>query len=193
MDPVVVPLLMLGVVGVVLANRAWKRLPDEPEGPDLPPELAGRLREVREVAEATRAASERRDMGPLLADQLGRQADMVAAYERMTIELANLRRHLKDNPRDEVKRQYAKALKRKQDEALGPLKERLDLLEQAEATKDTLKAQLKGLDASIRLVHDRAVATAVETATPPDFTRDVAAADAAIAEVRALLARQPER
>ncbi len=181
------------------AARRWLRGPDSP-APPLPPELAGRLRELQALAAETQRVVEAHDLTGVLAGAVGQLVDLVATARHLAEEQARLRAFLVQTPRKAVEREVLRRREKTggppggvDDDRLAIAEQRLALVTRIDEAVGELRDRFAAIDETVRLIHAQAVAASA--AGVPEFdvgrvARDLEAAGAALAEVRELSARR---
>jgi hypothetical protein len=136
----------------------------------------------------------------LMSEQLAQVDAIVEGFCQLAAEEKRLAGYLRENPPALVQREIAQLEQRVahgaehtraiNQENLELLKLRLEKLEQADRTQDTIKARLDMLLDAVQLVKDQSLHPSQDGAEGVDIgrlTRAVASTDEALAEVRALL------
>ena len=193
--------LAVGVPVVFLGWALQRQLRGtEPPAPSLPPELAGRLRELEGLAAETRRVLEAHDLSGVLAVSAARLDELVAAARHLAEEQARLRVFLAATPRKAVEREVARRRARAGSppggvhaERLAVAESRLALVTRLEAVLGELRDRFGAIGEAVGLIHAQAVAASVSEPAALDLDRittDLAAADAALAEVRSLTAQR---
>lgn len=181
------------------AARRWLRGPDSP-APPLPPELAGRLRELQALSAETQRVVEAHDLGGVMAASVGQLVELVATARHLALEQARLRAYLGRTPRKAVEREVARLREKAGARPGGPAGDRLALAEQRlalvtriDAAVGELRERFAAIDETVRLIHAQAVAASAAGTAEFDVmrvARDLEAANAALSEVRALSAQR---
>lgn len=181
------------------AGRRWLRGPDSPV-PPLPPELAGRLRELQALAAETQRVVEAHDLTGVMVASVSQLVDLVATARHLAQEQARLRAYLDQTPRKAVEREVARRREKAggAQGSVGPdrlaiAEQRLALVTRIDEAVAELRERFAAIDETVRLIHAQAVAASAAGA--PEFdvgrvARDLESANAALAEVRALSAQR---